>query len=175
MSEWISAQAAFGHVVSHEVSPEFAYDKIMAAIMDRKLPTRARMVNFDGEDAEVAVLPMSFWEATDVSIDFDKATAISINVWSSSTAIDNVRDLEFSEKHFRKLWSGQSDKGEKRLSPKRRSVEEAVIDLFGSIEASGKIPTGLRDRKIMAWLKAKDRAAVDAKTIQRALKTKKDK
>jgi hypothetical protein len=106
MTRWISAPDALAIVVSHEVAPDLAKEKILAAIKDRKLPARARMVNFDGEDcAEVEILPMSFWEVADPSIDFEEATARSINILPSIPPLtENVRDLEFSEHHLFKLW-----------------------------------------------------------------------
>src|SRR5437899_1824269 len=105
MTTWISAPDAFAIVVSHEVVPDIAREKILAAIKDKKLPTRARMMNFDGEDyAEAEPLPMSFWEVTDAQIEFEEATARSINIWGENIAIENVRDLEFSQQHLFKLW-----------------------------------------------------------------------
>jgi hypothetical protein len=109
MTTWISAPEAFAHVLSHEVAPEFAHDKILEAIRERKLPVRARLMNFYGEDGETEILPMSFWDATDVSIDFESGTARSIIVWTSlgsipAHATENARDLEFSCPHLLALW-----------------------------------------------------------------------
>jgi hypothetical protein len=142
MTTWISAPDAFAIVVSHEVAPDVAYEKILAAIKDKKLPARARMVNFyDDEDDEVEVLPISFWEVTDPSINFEEATARSINIAEGYSFIENVRDLEFSERHLFDLWPkpakpSQSMKSRAKLANvpqktrgrKGKNVTQGIID-----------------------------------------------
>jgi hypothetical protein len=154
MTKWISAPDAFAIVVSHEVAPDLAKEKILAAIKDKKLPVRARMVNFYGEDhAEVEVLPMSFWEVTDAQIEFEEATARSINICGSiPPLIENARDLEFSENHLFKLWP-------KPAKPSRSIKSQAE---------SANVPLKLRGRKghvtrgIADRMKAMNRAELEA-------------
>jgi hypothetical protein len=174
MTAWISATDAFAIVVSHEVAPDVAYEKILAAIKDKKLPARARMVNFDGEDYEgLEVLPMSFWEVTDASIDFKEATARSIHLWGSGLSlpatIENVRDLEFSEPHLFRLWPkvAEPSQGDQRAMKVRGSAADAVKAAFPN-----GIPTRLQMSNVVLCKKVREHLPKDwvghDHTIERA-------
>jgi hypothetical protein len=94
--------------------------------------------------------------------------------WNDQIPHSDVR-VERSE--IDKLWpaievKGDADDDPESMTPKRRSIIEAVNALFGSVEASKAIPVGTRDGKIIDWLKSNKRAAVDPVTIRRTLATK---
>jgi hypothetical protein len=161
MTTWISAPEAFAIVVSHEVASDVAYEKILAAIKDKKLPARAQVVNFWGEDYEpVEVLPMSFWETTDPSIDFKEATARSINIVGGISAIENVRDLEFSERHLLKLWP-------KPAKPSQSLTSQAKLAKMAPKKRGRRgenITRGIADRMKAEMGRAELEALITAKT-----------
>jgi hypothetical protein len=149
MTQWISAQAAFAHVVSCVMAPDIAEDDLLAAARARKLPARARILQVDQSYTSLTALLMPFWEAQDVHIDYQDGTGVSTNVttfpgggfWSEVVL---VSEIEFSRKHLFQEWP-ESDKRDKPHRPAGTSMQRAdepfLVQMEAAIEAQGITPS----------------------------------